>query len=501
MDATMKNSLPILKLPLLFISSTLFLGSVAFGGSGGVVIEPYSVGSPGKGNVTPVIWAEGHPSLGQLSFALTLEKGVGGAPAVLVTGVAPTSIPIFGITLAVDPFKPGFFTPWAGILSGSSGAVGAGTAKANLPLPNDSRILGLRLYSQFLVLDSNTSQGLASSRGLQVNINGGALAVLCGHRNLRSYDYINKKAVNDRTGSSPVDIQFNRRGDLLFLTGRGGGNSPVFEIFDAKVSPLKRIKTVTLGNGLANHLVVHPNGKRAYVAVADKAGKKSFVHIIDIDSNSKSFGTIVGKVSGIPIGLHFFEGGSVSANGKWLCIAEFAFGGTPKLYQIDVDPSSPNRDKVRKIHSLLGLGAMATDVAVDERGIYAYVCIASLGRNSSFAQVFLPTGRVMKVVKMGSNALFPVDIDIDPQGKFLISSCSNSKNLIFFPLELGANFMKPRVFQSAGKFQPFSVALTPDSKLAIAASMSNGMVAWNVASGKIVWTVPSNGSGTAMAVR
>ncbi len=497
----MKTNFPHPKSLLLILSSSLFLGIRAQAGSGGVVIEPYSVGSPGKGNVIPQIWADGHPSLGQLAFRVTLEKGVGGAPAVLMTGLAPTKFPVFGITLAVDPFKPGFFTPWVGLLSGSVGAVGAGAAKAPLPLPNDSRILGLQLYSQFIVLDSATSQGLSASRGLRVSVNGGALAVLCGHRTLRSYDYLNKKAFNDGTGSSPVDSQFNRKGDLLFLTGRGAGNNPVFEIYDAKVSPMKKIRTVALGKGLANHSVIHPNGKLAYVAVADKLGKKSFVHIVNIDPNSKSFGKVIGQVSGIPSGIHFFEGGSVSANGKWLCIAEFAFSGSPKLYLIDVDPSSSGRNKVTKIHSLLGLGAMATDVAVDERGVFAYVCIASLGRVSTFAQVFLPTGKIMKTVKMGSNALFPVDIDIDPRGKFLISSCSNSRNLVFFSLESGAKFMKPRVFQGTGKAQPFSVALTPDSKVAVAASLSNGMVAWDIQTGKIVWTVPINGSGAAIAVR
>lgn len=488
-------------IPKHLLPSLLCLSSVAFAHSGGTVIAPYGNSTPGRGGYSPDIWATGHPSPGQTAFALTLDQGVGGAPALLVAGSGPAALPVFGMTLNVDLFKPGFFVAWTGVLSGSSGVGGAGSATAPLPIPGIATLVGIQLHTQFVVLDSGAPQGLAASRGLRVGINKGALAVACGHRHLSSYDYLTKKSVNDGTGSSPDDCQFNVAGTLLLTTGRDGGSSPVLEIYDATVSPLKKLKTVSLGSGAANHLMVHPDDKRAYVTVNDTTAALNYVHIVDIDPTSKTFGTKIGQVKGLATGKRIFEGGSISGSGRVLALAEFAFSGTPNIHIVDVQPGSPNRDTVTKVIPLPGVGSMLTDVDLDEAGINAYVCAASLSQSSTYAQVFIPTGKVTKVVPMGSTALFPTDIDIDPRGRFLVVSCPNSRNLLYLSLTPGTTFMQPRVFTAASKAQPFSVALTPDARTAIAATMSDGIWAWDVATGNIVWSVSPNGGGDAIAVR
>jgi len=451
--------------------------------------------------VSPAIWATGHPSPGQANFALTLDQGVGGAPALLVAGSGPSALSILGMTLNVDLLKPGFFITWTGVLSGATGTPGAGAAKAAFPIPNIASLAGIQLHTQFIVLDAAAPAGLSASRGLRVGINRGALAVTCGHRSLSSYDYVNKKLVNDGTGASPDDCQFNFAGTLLLTTGRNGGSSPILGIYDATVSPLKILKTVSLGSGAANHLAVHPDDKRAYVSVNDTTGGINYVHIVDIDPSSKTFGTRIGQVKGLPTGKRFFEGGSISASGRVMAVAEFAFSGTPLLHIIDVHPGSATRDTVTKTIPLLGVSGMLTDVDLDEAGLNAYVCAASFSQSSTYAQVFIPTGKVNKVVTAGSNALFPTDIDIDPLGRFLIAACSNSRNLVYFSLTQGPNFMKPVPFQAAAKAQPFSVALTPDGATAIAATMADGIWAWDIATGKIAWSAPTKGGGDAIAVR
>ena len=487
-------------LPSAFAATVLF-ASFATASTGGLVVEPYGRATAGKGGMSPDLWVQGHPSPGQSTFRFELQDALGGSPAFLVGGFRQSQLQILGLELLVDPLAPGFFLPWSGLLSGASGQAGSGTASILFPLPNSPSIAGISLYTQAIVLDAAAPGGLSASQGLRSTLNRGPLAVLCGHRNLRSYDYVSQKAVNDTTGSSPDDVQFNRAGTLLFTAGRDGGSGGVLEIYDATVSPLNKLKTVNVAPGVPNHLVVHPSDTRAYVSITDKSGGAAYVRIVDIDRKSSSFGTVVGQVSGIPAGLLIFEGGSVSANGRVLCLAEFQFSGSAKIHVIDVDPGSASRDTWQKSISLPGVGAMLTDVAVDANGLYAYVCAASFGSTSTFAQVMLPTGRVTKLVPVNGNALFPTDIDIDPRGSFLVASCSNSSNLVYFPLAAGASFMVPRVFQGAGQAQPFSVALTPDARFAIAATMTRGFVAWDVATGLIAWTQSSSGGGDAIAVR
>ncbi|PIE22067.1 MAG: hypothetical protein CSA62_14275 [Planctomycetota bacterium] len=481
--------------------AAFLLASYAGASSSGLILKPYGPATAGKGNISPELWVRGHPSPGQSSFRFEVSKGLGAGPAFMVGGFRQTKLSVLGLSLLVDPMTPGFFLPWSGVLGGGAGQAGAGSVSIAFPLPNMPSIAGVSLYTQVFVLDAAAPGGLSASKGLRSTFNRGPLAVLCGHRSLRSYDYGRQKAVNDGTRSSPDDVQFNRAGTLLFATGRDSGSAGVFEIYDATVSPLKKLKMVSLGPGLPNHLVVHPSDTRAYVAIADKPGKAGYVRIVDIDRSSSTFGTVLGQVKNIPAGLRFFEGGSVSANGRVLCIAEFQFSGASSLHVIDVDPSSSTRDTWKKTILLPGVGSMLTDVDVDADGLYAYVCAVSFGGPPTFAQVLLPTGRVTKLVSISNNVRFPTDIDLDPRGRFLVVSCSNSSNLVYFPLTRGPSFMVPRLMQSAGKAKPFSVALTPDSRLAIAATMSHGFVAWDVATGKIVWRNQSVSGGDGIAVR
>ena len=492
-----------LSLPLLAALSLLASSNQLLADTGGQPLEPYGPASAGKGGIRPVIWAKGHPSPGSSGLLLRVDKGVGGAPAVLLTSIRPTSVPILGITALVDMSAPVAFVPWSGLLSGSAGQPGAGSANAAFPIPNLPVLAGLSLYSQFLLFDAAASQGLSASDGLHMQIQKTPLVVATGGRTLRSYNPKTGSYRNFATGAYPTDAQFNRDGSLCLLSGRASrsGTSGAVLIYDTSKAAMTLLKTVAITPGIPNHAVVHPNNKRAYVPVPGRSG--SAIYIVNIERGSPGFGTVIGRVSGLPAGTNGFEGGSVSANGKVLCVCDLGLGTTRYLHVIDVDPQSPNRDKLRKSYLLAGVSGFMTDVEVGPQGIYAYACFAPFSKSSSYARIFLPTGRVMNTLTISnSRALFPTDIDIDARGRFLVACCSNSSNMVHIDLRPGPGFFKGRIFQRApGSAKPFSVALTPDGSQAVATTMNKGIYAWDTTTLRLAWSVNKNGSGAGIAVR
>ncbi len=482
------------------ISSFLFLFSFvllphAWTASGGTVIEPFGRGTPGKGGFTPVIWAEGHPAPGNRSFKLLLDRGLGGGAAFLLMSNRSASLKILGMELLVDPLASAFFVPWNGILSGSQGQGGAGSARAPLPLPADPNLVGLEVFFQFLGGDGTAPGGLSASDGLRVTLQRGPLVVGAGYKTLVAYHPATKVLTTMGGILGPVDAQFDRKGELLFLADR-----KVMRIFDAGSVPFRLVKTVSVPGGLANHVVVHPGGKRAYVSVASRTTPA--IYIVDVDRGSASFGTVIGKIKGLPPGNLAFEGGSVSADGRVLCVCDLGLGGKRWLHVIDVDPASSTRDRVKRSVLIPGIPGYAADVDVGPHGVVAYLCFSSLSKTSWYAKVLLPTGQVLNKVQLGANALFPTDIDLDPRGRFLIVSCPNSSNLVKIDLTPGTGYFRPLVFQAApGGAKPFSVALTPDGRTAWAMTMNMGLYAWDVATGKVIQSVPMRKAGAAVAVR
>ncbi len=484
---------------LISIGTLLLSAAPVQAGSGGSPLTPYGFGTTGKGNVIPKIWAEDHPSPGSASFKLRLDAGVGGAPSLLLTATGSASIHALGIDLLVDPFTSFMIVPWAGTLTGTAGQAGAGSAVVPFPIPNAPILTGLVLHSQFLVFDTSVASGLCASDGLRMELQQSPLVVACGNAALRSYNYRTKAYTNIGGAGYPVDAQFNTDGSLCLIVGRTAmsGSSNSVRIFDSSLTPMKLLKTVAISGSVLNHCVVHPNNKRAYVSAG---GTPVRVQIVDIDKSSAKFGTIIGQVTGFPGTKGMLEGGSISANGKVLCVCDLGLGSTAYLHVIDVDPASAKRDTLRATYRLSS--GMATDVEVGPHGVYAYLCFATFGLSSVYTRVFLPTGRVTQRATFGNNALFPTDIDIDPRGRFLVAACSNSSNLVYIDLRPGAGFFKGSVFQTAPQgAKPFSVALTPDGAFAVATSMNKGIYAWDTKTKLVAWTVNQNGGGSGIAVR
>ncbi len=127
----------------------------------------YGTGLAGTGGVVPGLSSSGGaPRLGNESWVLEFENGVGGSLATVIIGLGQAAFPFKGGTLLVDP---GLLNVLITVpLGGAPGVAGAGSFSLPLPVPNDAIFLGLTWYGQQLVVDAAGPKGFAMSPGLQV---------------------------------------------------------------------------------------------------------------------------------------------------------------------------------------------------------------------------------------------------------------------------------------------------------------------------------------------
>lgn len=122
----------------------------------------YGVGSAGTAGQVPLLSAPGGaPRPGNKAFGFQLDQSLAGSVAVLAIGFAPTSLPLFGGTLLVDPFSSPLFV-FASTVSGS-------TAIA-LPAPIPGSFDGISVFAQAVVVDAAATGGLALSNGVSFTI-------------------------------------------------------------------------------------------------------------------------------------------------------------------------------------------------------------------------------------------------------------------------------------------------------------------------------------------
>jgi hypothetical protein len=124
----------------------------------------YGAGSAGSGGIVPRLSSAGCPDVGQ-SFALEVERALGGSLGLLLLGSGPTSLPLYGGQLLVVPSG----TSLSFALGGPLGAPGAGSF--TLPLLFSSPALsGQSLYLQAGCFDPAASGLISLTNGLQLTI-------------------------------------------------------------------------------------------------------------------------------------------------------------------------------------------------------------------------------------------------------------------------------------------------------------------------------------------
>jgi cytochrome c peroxidase len=127
----------------------------------------YGLGTAGSGGAVPNILAGVPANIGNVDFKVGIGNALGGSPAVLVTSTAAAApgTQFAGINLNVAlPDILQLFIP----LEGPSGLAGRGFGTIQLPLPFDTGLRGVTLFTQWFVVDPNGTSGASSSRGAEI---------------------------------------------------------------------------------------------------------------------------------------------------------------------------------------------------------------------------------------------------------------------------------------------------------------------------------------------
>jgi len=146
-----------------------------FGGSAGVIavrgfglpcgaVVNYGTGTAGTGAFVPRLFSEGCFARNQ-AVSLKVDQGRGSAVGAMFVGLQQQNVPIFGVTVLVNPLATFNHT-----LTGSSGAGGVGTWALPLTVPNDTNLLNTDFYFQSVYLDPAGPLGVTATAGLNLRV-------------------------------------------------------------------------------------------------------------------------------------------------------------------------------------------------------------------------------------------------------------------------------------------------------------------------------------------
>jgi cytochrome c peroxidase len=125
--------------------------------------------SPGAAGIAPRLWATEPPALGNPNLTLAIERGMGGAPAILVIDQAalPGGWNLLGASLYFA-LTPGVSILPAGALSGAG--PGQGWASLSFAVPQDSGLQGQTLTAQWVVVDVGAPNPLSATAAAQLTL-------------------------------------------------------------------------------------------------------------------------------------------------------------------------------------------------------------------------------------------------------------------------------------------------------------------------------------------
>lgn len=127
----------------------------------------YGLGTPGRGQIVPMLTGSGTPILGNQQFATSCSRLAGGISGWLVYSLAQARQPFLGGELLVD------LTTAVAVFvtaSGTTGQAGVGLASLSTPIPNQPALVGFTFYCQGVFLDPAAVNGVSSTPGLRISI-------------------------------------------------------------------------------------------------------------------------------------------------------------------------------------------------------------------------------------------------------------------------------------------------------------------------------------------
>lgn len=127
-------------------------------------IGRYGNGLRGSGQLEPTL-----DSLGCFARRQTVQfrvaHALGAAPGVLVAGLQPLTLQLFGGTVLVTPFS---VLPF--VLGGASGVPGDGSGSLPIPIPDDTHLLNTDFFFQAMVADPGAVQSVAFTAGVSLRV-------------------------------------------------------------------------------------------------------------------------------------------------------------------------------------------------------------------------------------------------------------------------------------------------------------------------------------------
>ncbi len=128
----------------------------------------YGKACAGSGNFVPQIGSQGSAAIGSTTFAVTLSRALGGTGSILSIGSTNKAWGSIPLPFALGGGCSIYNKITLGLPVTVAGAgPGNGTAKVNLPIPNNPVLAGGKIYFQWLIADAQAPDpfGLVTTRG------------------------------------------------------------------------------------------------------------------------------------------------------------------------------------------------------------------------------------------------------------------------------------------------------------------------------------------------
>lgn len=129
--------------------------------------ELFGEATTGSGGIAPTVIAIEAPKIGQPTLTVAIDRGLGGAPALLLMNTNETPGGVLRQGARLYPGLNGSFLRSIQSLQGIG--AGEGWGSVVLPVPEDLSLVGTSLFAQWVVLDPGAPGRLAASRAVRLN--------------------------------------------------------------------------------------------------------------------------------------------------------------------------------------------------------------------------------------------------------------------------------------------------------------------------------------------
>lgn len=425
-------------------------------------VQAYGTASPGSGGALPGLWCNSTPRPGNNSFALLMDGGLGGAPAITYMSAGSADLTVSGLRLLVDLTLA---VPLPAVVLQGSGN-GNGRASLSAPLPNLTVLEGLPLFFQTYILDAGGQWlGFSATQGLRTvgHAAGFVLAAPSSRINLPANTVTSFGGTNVGSGANAIAIAPDC--STVFVAGRLPGG-PGAAIFDATQTSLPHVKTFSVVDTGTNPwtATVTPDGSRIYLA---NQGPSSTTPKVEC------FYARPSPIAGNPYPGPVLDPGSISTirieftrNSKVGYVSSLGIGGPAGVLRYDTDPSSTTFHQ--QTGSATFPGKFVWDARLSPDDTRLFVSVSPLG---SFGEIAVVDARTMQVLDWDpvapgiQNIGGEVSLPVTPLGRVCWSVAVGPRNRFLYITVSGsvagpARFLRVNIDASSPDFRKFVVYTT-----------------------------------------